>query len=182
MSQPDYFPHQFLIAMPSLMDANFTKSVIYLYEHSHEGAMGLVINKPMDVTLGNVLQHLDIQVKSPSVENLPVLMGGPIGQEHGFVIHDIHGKQEDDQIIISSSKEILKSIANGQGPENFLVTLGYAGWQPGQLENEIRRNDWLVAPFAEEILFTTPLDRRWNKATELLGIDITQLSDQVGHG
>lgn len=179
-----HFRHHFLIAMPTLKDSNFTRAVIYLYEHDDEGAMGLAINKPLDITLGNVLRHLDIEPTDKHAENAPVLMGGPVGQEHGFVIHDnvaFGGEVQEEGITISASKEILRDIAKGKGPEHYLVALGYSGWEAGQLELEIQRNDWLVAPFDPSILFSTSIDRRWVNAAKLLGIDINRLSDQIGH-
>lgn len=178
--ETDTLKDHFLIAMPVLRDSTFEKSVIYLYEHSADGAMGLVINKPLQITLGNVLDHLDIESSSEEVETFPVLMGGPVGQEHGFVVHEIKSESET-QIVISASKEILRSIAKGKGPDNFLVTLGYAGWEAGQIEAEIRRNDWLVAPFNADILFNTPIEKRWEAAAKLIGVDINRLSDQTGH-
>lgn len=168
--------NHFLIATPSLQDTNFSKSVIYLYEHSNNGAMGLVINKPLNINLGSVLRHLDIEILDKSVETEPVLMGGPVSQEHGFVLHD-----EGDNIIISASKETLRTIAAGEGPKNYLITLGYSGWQAGQLEYELNRNDWLIAPADPAILFTTSLEERWVKAAQLIGVDIHNLSGQVGH-
>lgn len=179
MSSENY-KDKFLIAMPSLNDPNFTKSVIYLYEHNEDGAMGLIINKPLHINLGNVLRHLDIEITDRTVETHPVLMGGPIGQEHGFVIHD-NPEEDEYEIEISASKETLTDIAQGNGPGNFLVALGYAGWSSGQIESEIQRNDWLVAPFDINILFSTPIENRWHAAAKLIGVDLSQLSDQIGH-
>lgn len=181
-----FLKHHFLIAMPSLNDLNFSKSVIYLYEHNAEGAMGLVINKPLHVTLGNVLRHLKIEFNNPSIEHIPVLLGGPVGQDHGFVLHNkIESTADDyvinDEIMLSASKEILINIANGQGPQQFLVALGYSGWGRGQLELEIARNDWLIAQFNPKVLFETPIDERWSAAAKLIGVDLLSLSDQIGH-
>ncbi len=182
MTDETYKDH-FLIAMPILKDSTFSKSVIYLYEHTEDGAMGLVINKPLQITLGNVLRHLEIQVNCEAIENEPVMMGGPVGQEHGFVIHETLEDEadEDGQIVISASKEILRSIAKGKGPDHYLVTLGYSGWEAGQLEQEITRNDWLLAPYDPDIIFKTPIDKRWEAAAQLIGVDIKHLSDQIGH-
>jgi len=176
----DTLKDHFLVAMPILRDSAFEKSVIYLYEHSSDGAMGLVINKPLQITLGNVLDHLDIKSGSDEIEFFPVLMGGPVGQEHGFVVHEVVSEKKT-HIVISASKEILRSIAKGKGPENYLITLGYAGWEAGQIEDEIKRNDWLVAPFNADILFNTPIGKRWEAAAKLIGVDINCLSDQTGH-
>lgn len=180
MTKSDQLKHHFLVAMPSLTDQTFGKSVIYLYEHNEEGAMGIIINKPMQISLGNVLDHLDIDVKHENIAELPVLMGGPVGQENGFVLHD-RNVHNGDPLALSSSKEILKEIAAGNGPDHFIVSLGYAGWSPGQLEEEIQRNDWLLTPPNKDIIFNTPMNKRWQNAAALIGIDINRLSDQVGH-
>lgn len=179
MKIPETLTNHFLIAMPSLKDTFFSKSVVFLYEHNEKGAMGLVINKSLHVTLENLLQHLDIEVSDPEIADLPVLTGGPVSPEQGFVVHD---KTEDDEkVAISASKDILIDISEGNGPENFIVALGYSGWEKNQLEDELKRNDWLVAPLNTDILFSTPLEKRWQKAAESIGIDINQLSDQIGH-
>ena len=188
MKKSESLVNHFLIAMPTLADTNFAKAVVYIYEHNEEGVTGLVINKPLQVTLGSVLRHLDIKVEDDSIETQPVFMGGPIGQDHGFVIFRKEPtkakstkKNAETSVMISSSKDTLKEIAEGMGPKNFLITLGFAGWQDGQLELEISRNDWLIAPPSEELLFKTPIDKRWNKAANLIGIDINHLSLLVGH-
>lgn len=176
----------FLVAMPVINDPTFSKSVVYINEQTDEGTMGLVINKSLHIPLGNVLRHLDIEAKDEEIDQQPVYMGGPVQQEQGFVIHDnylsISDDEPDDQeIAISISKEMLQMIADGSGPRHYLVALGYASWEPGQLEAEISRNDWLVAPFDAKILFTTPLEERWRAAAKLIGVDINRLTDQVGH-
>ncbi len=175
--------HHFLIATPALKDPNFSKAVIYIYEHGPDGAMGLVINKPLQINLGSIMAHLDIEMPDESISTLPVFMGGPVGQEHGFIIHhrNIEATDDNEELLISASKETLKLIAQGLGPKEFIVVLGYAGWESGQLEFEINRNDWLIAPYAPGILFSTPVERRWKAAAKLLGIDINLLSDQIGH-
>ena len=177
MQAKDSLKNTFLIAMPSLKDPNFSQSVIYINEHTENGAMGLIINKPLQINLGSILEHLSIGIDDADIITIPVLSGGPVGQEHGFVIHNENG----DDIIISASKDILKSIAAGKGPAHFLITLGYSGWGAGQIELEIARNDWLVAPFSPEVLFDTPINQRWAAAAEILGIDLNLLSDQIGH-
>ena len=137
----------------------------------------------MDINLGNVLQHLDIDASKTKVADCPVLMGGPVGQEHGFIIFDCEPGASDDgvEVLVSASKDMLKEIAEGRGPKKFMVALGYSGWGAGQLEQEIARNDWLVVPFDRRILFDTPIEERWQKTAALMGININQLSDQVGH-
>ncbi len=174
--------------MPALNDANFSKSVIYVYEHTAEGAMGLIINKPLQINLGNIMHHLKIKIDYDAIINQPVIMGGPVQPEQGFVIHPAGSEDEDgpaetddNEILVSTSKELLTAIAAGKGPEKFLISLGYSGWSAGQLEQEMNRNDWLLAPFNPDILFNEAIDRRWTKAAKLIGIDINLLSNQVGH-
>lgn len=171
-----FLAHHFLVALPTLEDPNFSKAVVYVYEHNEEGAMGLIINKPLAMQLNDVLQHLNIQTNLPAVAQHPVMMGGPVGQEHGFVLYE-----EDGEVFLSSSKETLISIANNDGPENYLVSLGYAGWQAGQLEVELQRNDWLIVPSDIKILFHTPLEERWRATAQIIGVDIQRISGQVGH-
>ncbi len=168
----------FIIATPSLKDINFSKSVIYIEEHSDEGSIGLIINKPLQINLGTVLGHLKLSTQSQHVANQDVLMGGPIGQDQGFVLHR---STNDDTIELSSSKELLRLISKNQGPTDYLVTLGYSGWEPGQLSDEILQNDWLTVPAAPHILFDTPIHLRWEAAIKLLGVNPHNLSDDSGH-
>lgn len=179
------YKNHLLIAMPSLQGEFFAKSVVYIYEHTDAGgALGFTINKPLSATLGNVLDHLNIDNKDKYVSELPVFSGGPVGPDQGFVIHDqleLAEAGSEGEITISTSREILQEIAEGKGPEHFMVTLGYASWEPGQLEKEIQHNDWLVAPFKKTILFNTPIPGRWVASARLLGVDLTKLSSQVGH-
>ncbi len=157
--------HHFLVALPSLEDPSFSKSVIYLYEHNEEGAMGLIINKPLNMQLKEVLQHLNIPTALEEVATHSVLMGGPVSQEHGFVLYE-----EGSELFLSSSKDTLIDIANGRGSKQYLITLGYAGWQTGQLEIELQRNDWLIIQYEREILFSIPSDKRWQAAAQLIGV------------
>lgn len=177
-----YFINHFLIAMPSFKDDTFGQSVVFLCEHDEDGAMGIIVNKPLNVHLGGVLEHLQIEIDNKEIAQTPVFMGGPVGQEHGFVIHTPYREDEGhDDLVISASRETLVDIAEGKGPAEYLITLGYAGWGPGQLETEINRNDWLIVPYNKSIIFETNVDQRWKKAAKLIGIDIGQLSSQVGH-
>lgn len=168
--------HHFLVALPALEDPNFSKAVIYIYEHNEDGAMGLVINKPLTMKLGDVLQHLHISTKSRAVNNQTVMMGGPIGQEHGFVLYE-----EDDELFLSSSKDTLIDIADGEGPKHYLVALGYTGWQAGQLEAELQENYWLIVPSETSILFEMPIEERWRATARIIGVDIERMSSQTGH-
>jgi putative transcriptional regulator len=183
MRKRDYLVNHFLVAMPSLHDDTFGKSVIYIYEHTDQGAMGIVVNKPMPLKLGNILQHLGIKSGQADIGTHPVLMGGPVGQEHGFILYKDPQSETpgSSPIELSASKDMLKRIACGQGPANFLVTLGYASWSAGQLEAEIGRNDWLITPADQEILFNTHISQRWRLAGRKVGIHIEQISALVGH-
>src|SRR3990167_3333045 len=186
MSKQDFLSNHFLVAMPSLMDATFTKSVVYICEHSENGAMGVLINKPMPINLGNILQHLGIKVRKEDLIALPVFMCGPVGQEHGFILYQNRlaapSKAQQDAIEISASKEMLERIAQGKGPDSFIVTLGYAGWSKGQLENEVARNDWLIVPADATVIFSCQLQDRWRVAAQKIGVDIDKISSHVGHG
>ena len=182
MLKTNFLSNYFLVAMPQLNDFNFTQSVVYISEHDNKGALGIIVNKPLrQVTLDNVLEHLNIKLNVPDIGEHPVLMGGVISQENGFIIYEKQAKNKKIQLSVSASKETLEDIANNKGPNNFLVALGYSGWEAGQLEQEISRNDWLIVPYNRIILFETPLNQRWQKAASLIGIDINRLSNQVGH-
>lgn len=170
----------FLIAMPGMDDETFAKSVVYLYEHSEHGAMGIIINKPSPIDLGQILDHLGIPVPdAPQITSRKVLMGGPDGHEHGMIVYP--KTRQSRELTLCSSKETLIKIAEGEGPQNFLITLGYASWGPGQLERELRRNNWLVAPMDDEILFHVDLNDRWQLAARHMGIRMEQVSHLVGH-
>lgn len=171
----------FLIATPNLKDSFFEKTVVYLFEHSEAGAMGLIINKSLRVNLGRILDHLKITKAQEDVINKPILMGGPVGQEHGFVLHDSSESDSEDSIKVTASTETLREIAKGKGPKHYLIMLGYCGWQPSQLENELARNDWLIAPCDFSVLFHTPQNKQWTEAAKLIGVDITHMSDLFGH-
>lgn len=181
MHHANQLSNHFLIAMPTLRDSVFNKSVIYLHEHTRNGAMGLIINKPLQLTLGNVLRHLKIDITADNIDSIPVYMGGPVGQENGFVLHSSDDSGEQQSLNISASKEILRNIAKGKGPKHFLITLGYSSWQTGQLETEIARNDWLIAPGDKRIIFDIPVKQRWQVSANMIGIDIYRLTDQIGH-
>ena len=172
--------HCFLVAMPSLNDANFARSVIFIFDQGAEGTTGLIVNKKLPINLGNVLEHLEIDCNDAIAASQPVLMGGPIGQDNGFIIHTEPNTSRVD-ICITTSKNKLSEIATGHCPDKYVVALGYSGWRPGQLEAEIAANDWLVVPYNETLLFNAPIDTRWEAAGRLVGIEMSQLSDKVGH-
>lgn len=186
MATTSYLTNRFLIAMPSLADPNFSRTVTYVCEHNDEGAMGIVINRPLDLHLGDVLSHMDIKPPGGSVANMPVVLGGPVQRERGFVLHQPASAWDatlrvTDTIAVTTSRDILAAIAGGQGPDHVLVALGYAGWGAGQLEREMADNAWLSGPAASDILFDLPYPERWEAAAALLGVDLKTLSDEVGH-
>jgi putative transcriptional regulator len=178
--------NQFLIAMPALADPNFARTVTYLCAHTDEGAMGIVINRPLDLDLADVLDHMEIKNANPEVNGVPVLQGGPVQRERGFVLHAPVGKWDSvlkvsDEIGVATSRDILTAVAEGHGPERTLVALGYAGWDAGQLEREVSENAWLSGPSDTDIIFDAPYEQRWDRAARLLGVDPERLSGEAGH-
>ncbi|MGL4768518.1 MAG: YqgE/AlgH family protein [Formosimonas sp.] len=181
---------QFLIAMPNQQGDAFERTVIYICEHNDKGALGLVVNRTADVTLSDVLTKLAV-VDEMSIQYVPhatesVLMGGPVQTERGFVLHTPFHQyaatiQINDNLGLTSSRDILEDVARGQGPEHMLLALGYAGWGAGQLEDEISRNAWLTVEASEHVLFETLPRERYQQAMRLLGIDAAMLSEQTGH-
>ena len=178
---------QFLIAMPSLADPNFQGTVTYMCAHNDEGAMGIVINRPMELALSEVLSHLDMQAGDRAVAHMTVLQGGPVQRERGFVIHQPAGEWDSvlkvgTDIGIATSRDILAAMARGEGPARAVVALGYAGWGAGQLEQEVAANAWLSGPADSSIIFDVPMEQRWERATRLLGVDPDRLMGGAGHG
>lgn len=178
----------FLIAMPSMADPRFIHSVVYVCEHSPDGAMGLVINLPLNISLGDILSNMNITTEDESINQLPVLAGGPIQQERGFVLHRPFAGQKwesslslTQQISVTTSKDILFAIANHKGPKDVIIALGYASWEAGQLEQEISQNTWLCGPASPQVLFDVAPENRWRAAGALLGIDMDYMSADVGH-
>ena len=186
MSDTTYLTNQFLIAMPNLMDPNFFHSVTYICEHNERGAMGIVINQPVDLTVGELVNQIGMQSKDNVLLHQPVYRGGPVETERGFVLHQPLGKWESslpitDGIGVSTSNDIIRAIAQGNGPRQCLIALGYAGWGAGQLEREIAENAWLSGPADTQIIFDIGAELRWEKAARLLGVDINQISGDAGH-
>ena len=182
-----FLSNQFLVAMPGLADGHFDHSVTFLCEHSQDGALGLIINRPMELDLREMLQHMELECPALDEDSAPpVYWGGPVHPERGFVLHGPPANWEStlqisEELYVTTSKDILEAIGRGAGPERFLVTLGYAGWAPGQLEGEIRQNAWLNTPADLEILFRLPAEERWTAAAQLLGIDARLLGPGAGH-
>ncbi len=186
MNTGQYLSNHFLIAMPQLADPNFFHTVTYICEHNAEGALGIVINRPLGLQLGEVFSHMEITAQIPASRDIPIYSGGPVQQDRGFVIHRPVGDwsaslQVTKSIAVTSSRDILSAMAAGEGPENALVALGYAGWGAGQLEQEMLDNAWLSGPADERIIFDLPTERRWEAAAALLGVDIHTLTGQPGH-
>ncbi|WP_309625903.1 YqgE/AlgH family protein [Methylibium sp.] len=190
--------NQFLIAMPGMTDDNFAGSVIYLCEHTERGALGLVINKPSDIKLGKLFEKVELSLDRTELAEQPVYLGGPVQTERGFVLHesgdddaaniDADGARYNSSLRIpggmamTTSKDVLEALASGAGPKRVLVTLGYAGWGAGQLEDEIARNGWITVGAKPELIFETPIEQRYDRALGLLGIDARMLSSEAGHG
>ena len=188
ISSFDSLKNQFLIAMPQLVDPYFANSVTYLWRHDEQGALGIVINKPLNVRMADIFNELDIHCSSrrKTIQQQHVLAGGPVEQDKGFIIHDAGQQWESsievtDDIWLCTSKQILQDIAQGSGPGNYLVALGYAGWEANQLENELSRNAWLTTPADTELLFSRDYARKADAAAALLGIEMHQLSPRAGH-
>lgn len=187
MNASPYLSDHFLVAMPNLQDPNFAHTVTYLCQHNEEGALGIVINRPTTMRLGDILRQMDITPTSPEVNDIPIFAGGPVQPERGFVIHSPDTIWDSTLVIsphiaLTTSRDILEALARNEGPSKVLIALGYAGWGSGQLEQEMIDNAWLVTPSADSILFDTPVSERWSRAASQLGINITQLTAPAGHG
>ena len=180
----------FLIAMPAMTDPYFAKSVTFICDHNEHGAMGVVINRPIDMTLDALFEQIDLQLNDP-IASMPVYFGGPVQVDRGFVLHQPAGNWQstiavNDDIALTASKDILEAVANGVGPQKILVTLGYAGWDAGQLEEEISQNAWLTVKAShmqaqDSVIFDVPSENRFDAAMHLLGVDLMQLSKDAGH-
>jgi putative transcriptional regulator len=182
--------NQFLIAMPGMGDGTFAGTVIYLCEHSEKGALGLVINKPIDIKLKNLFEKVELSLDREDLADEPVYFGGPVQTERGFVLHERLGEdgghynstlQIQGGLEMTTSKDVLEALSNGAGPKKVLVTLGYSGWGAGQLEEEMSRNGWINVQAEPNIIFDTPVEQRYDKALSLLGIDARMLSPEAGH-
>jgi putative transcriptional regulator len=176
----------FLIAMPAMGDPNFNETVTYICKHDEEGAMGIVINRPTDMLLSEVFSQLSLEPVDARLGELPVLAGGPVQRDRGFVVHRSDHRYDstletDAGIRVTVSQDILAAMARGEGPEPVLIALGYAGWDSGQLEAEMAANAWLSVPADQKVLFETPFEQRWRAAAGLLGVDIHQLASYAGH-
>ena len=171
--------------MPTLTGTYFGASLTYICEHNEHGAMGLMVNRPSNVSLVELLAQLSIDTAGAPAD-VPVMEGGPVAQDRGFILHSDELAFEasldiGDHIMLSSAREVLEAIAAGEGPREYLIALGYAGWDAGQLESEVKENAWLTCPAERKIIFSTPFDERVSKAASSLGIDFALMSGQAGH-
>ena len=191
MSASINLTNQFLIAMPGMADETFAGAVVYLCEHTDKGALGLVINKPIDIKLPKLFEKVELTLDRDDLADVPVFFGGPVQTERGFVLHERIGEgggQYNSSLAIpggglemTTSKDVLEALSNGAGPKKLLVTLGYSGWRAGQLEDEIGRNGWTTVDAQPGIIFDTPVEQRYSKALSLLGIDAGSLMQEAGH-
>ena len=195
---PTNLTHHFLIAMPGMEDGAFSRSVVYLCEHSERGALGLIINKPTDINLKNLLEKVDLSLRRTDLADAPVFLGGPVQTERGFVLHDPmrspDAVSEDNAsayastmhipgglLDMTTSRDVLEALSTGAGPRRVLVTLGYASWGEGQLESELAENTWLTVGADPSVIFDTPIGQRWDRALGLLGLQAWMLSPDAGH-
>ena len=194
---PINLTHHFLIAMPGLMDESFSRSVVYMCEHSERGALGLIINKPSTMNMQSLFEKVELQLGRADLVELPVFQGGPVHTERGFVLHDpmshIGSKPGQSEpayastlaipggLEMTTSKDVLEALSTGAGPKRVLITLGYAAWAQGQLESELAENSWLTVEADNQVIFDTPIEHRYDSALALLGLQAWMLSPQAGH-
>ena len=176
----------FLIAMPSLNDGFFNQAVTYICEHDENGSFGIIINQQTGITLKQIAKEMALETENTFDDKQPVFIGGPVDQGRGFILHRPAGNwlsslKVDDNIALTTSKDILQAIVKNEGPKDNIVALGYAGWAAGQLDSEIASNTWLSCPADEQIIFNTPVEERWKAAAKLIGVDLSLLSNDAGH-
>ena len=182
---PGSLRDHFLIAMPGMSDPSFSHTVTYICEHSDKGAMGVVINTATPMQLKEIFAQMQLDDKGSDGDQM-VMAGGPVQPERGFVLHTGNSEWQttmkvSDEISLTVSRDIITAMAEGKGPEHFLISLGYAGWGEGQLEAEIASNSWLTVPADKDIIFHTPIEKRWTQAAKSLGIDLQLMSGSAGH-
>jgi putative transcriptional regulator len=178
--------NHFLIAMPNMADPNFSRTLTYVCEHNDQGALGVVVNRPIDMTVQALFERLSLSLADRQFANAPIYFGGPVQTDRGFVLHFPAGNWQStlrvrDALGLTTSKDILEAVGRGEGPAKLLVTLGYAGWSAGQLEHELAQNAWLTVEAKDAIIFDLPAEERLAAAMELLGIDYARLADGAGH-
>ena len=182
----EHLTSQLLIALPALDDPNFVRSVALICQHDAQGAMGIVVNRASDYTLGEVMEQMRLNPRDQHLRDRAVLYGGPVHPERGFVLHDGPREWESTLAIgrdlyLTTSRDVLTAVSHHEGPDRLIVTLGYAGWEPGQLEHELAQNAWLTVPADAELLFNTPLEQRWQGAASRIGVDLFRHTDYSGH-
>ncbi len=196
-SAPINLTHHFLIAMPGLMDESFSRSVVYMCEHSERGALGLIINKPSPMRMEELFEKVELHLGRTDLIEIPVLQGGPVHTERGFVLHEPLSKTDASNaetentyastlmipggLEMTTSKDVLEALSTGAGPRKVLITLGYAAWAQGQLESELAENSWLTVEADAQVIFDTPIEHRYDSALALLGLQAWMLSPQAGH-
>jgi putative transcriptional regulator len=186
MSQEVNLTRHFLIAMPNMVDPNFSRTLTFICEHNDHGALGIIVNRPIDMTLSTLFERVQISLEATGLEAMPIYFGGPVQTDRGFVLHRPLGSWQStlsvsDVLGLTSSRDILQSVGSTGQPSEILVTLGYAGWAAGQLEYELSQNAWLTVTADEQIIFTLPPEERLAAAMQLLGIDYAKLSEVAGH-
>ena len=186
MNSDSLLTNQLLIAMPGMKDPNFESTVTLICEHSSKGALGIIINRPLTLKLSDLFKELSVDKIDYITANQPVLAGGPIGSERGFVLHKKDHFFENtlvvsDDINLTLSRDVIESMAMGNGPQQALIAIGYAGWDSGQLEKEMLSNFWLNVAATPELIFDTPFADRWNSAAHVLGVDLASISPEAGH-
>jgi len=186
MAAGAYLNNQLLVAMPSLADPNFSQSVTLVCEHTDRGALGIMINRPLEMKMSEVLEQLALTSDDLRLRDMPVLRGGPVQNDRGFVLHRPCLQDWDstlpvsDTLHVTTSRDVLAAMARGEGPAQAVVALGYAGWDAGQLEEEVLQNAWLTVPCDESLIFDLPFEQRWHAAARLLGVELSRISLQAG--
>jgi putative transcriptional regulator len=186
MSDSGYLTNQLLIAMPYMGDPNFSQTVALICDHTSRGALGLILNKPLPMRMGEIFEQMEIQLGTGALRERQVLRGGPMQTDRGFVVHRAFGEWDStlkvsDALHVTTSRDILAAMAEGRGPEEAVIALGYAGWDGGQLEDEIRANVWLSAPVDLGLIFDLPFESRWHAAARLLGVELSRISPVGGN-
>lgn len=176
----------FIIAMPGLLDENFNQAVTYICEHDENGTFGIIINRESEITLDNIMQQMHIPYHADENRHDAVFTGGPVQANRGFILHRPTGNWNssliiNDSVALTTSRDILEAIADNRGPQDNIIALGYAGWGPGQLEQEMAANTWLSCPAEQQIIFDTPVEERWQAAARLIGVDLNLMSSDTGH-
>jgi putative transcriptional regulator len=186
VSESGYLTNQLLIAMPAMGDPNFSQTVALICDHSSDGAMALILNKPLPMRMSEIFEQLEIEIASGPLQQRQVLRGGPMQTDRGFVVHRAGGQWDStikvsEALHVTTSRDILAAMARGEGPADAVVALGYAGWERGQLEDEIRANAWLSAPVDLALIFDLPFESRWQASGLLLGVELARISPISGN-